>query len=209
MKRSPRLALAGLAFSGAALAQSDLPAKYNMYLGAGSFQPSDRAAAREGLFNLDFGFGGRYSRHLAWEVGWVYYYQEIDTPAALGIRGLGSEEGTLTGEGFGGLVKLMQPVGAADIFVGAGLGSYASEVSASRINPLTLKVTTVARTDRSWGTQYVAGIDLRASPRFTWTVQYRRVVLDADFGPGIGVIDNGGGMWQLLLRGTFGSCDCQ
>ncbi|HKU46178.1 MAG TPA: outer membrane beta-barrel protein [Burkholderiales bacterium] len=202
-------ALACVTFSGTPRAQSDLPPSYNLYLGAGSFKPSDDAVARDGLFNLDFGFGGRYSRHLAWEVGWVYYYQDTNTPAALGIQGLGSDKGSLTGSGFGGLVKLVQPVGSADFYVGAGLGYYASELSASTINPLTFQIRSVDRRDKGWGTQYVAGMDLRASPRFTLGIQYRRVVLDADFGPGIGTIDNGGGMWQLLFRSTFGTCnDC-
>jgi hypothetical protein len=202
--------LAGLAFCGTPLAQDDIPAKRNLYIGAGNFKPNDGAFGRDGLFNLEAGFGWRYSRHLAWEIGWLYYYQETNTPAALGIQGLGSDEGSLTGSGFGGLVKLVQPVGSVDFFVGAGLGYYESELSASTINPFTFQVRTVDRRDKGWGSQYVAGADLRVWPRAALTVQYRRVVLDADFGPGIGVVDTGGGMWQLLFRATFGSCfDCR
>lgn len=206
------LLLAGLAFCAAAAAQEDVPAKANLYIGGGNFKPSDDAVLkrRDGEFSFDLGFGWRWSRHLAGEIGWLYYSQEADTPAALGIVGLGADKASLDSSGFGGLVKLVQPLGPADFFAGAGVGYYKSKLSASTINPLTFQTRTVSRSDDNWGYQYVAGVDLRASPNATWTIQYRRVVLDADFGPGIGVTKTGGWMWQILLRATFGQCpDCR
>jgi len=200
--------LAALAFSGATIAQDDVPGKANLYIGLGNFKPSDDAVLtrRDGEYSFDAGFGWRWSRHFAGEIGWLYYSQEADTPSALGIRGTGSDRASLTSSGFGGLVKLVQPVGSADFFAGAGLGYYESKLSASSINALTFQTRTVSRSDDNWGYQYVAGVDLRASPNATWTFQYRRVVLDADFGPGIGITKTGGWMWQILLRGTFGRC---
>jgi opacity protein-like surface antigen len=200
--------LAGLAFSGATIAQDYVPGKANLYIGAGNFKPSDDAVLtrRDGEFSFDLGFGWRWSRHFAGEIGWLYYGQEADTPSALGIRGTGSERASLDSSGIGGLVKFIQPVGFADFFAGAGMGYYSSKLSASTINPLTLQTRTVSRTDDNWGYQYVAGVDLRAARNVVWTIQYRRVILDADFGPGIGVTEAGGSMWQILLRVPFGSC---
>ena len=200
--------LACLAFCGAPAAQEDLPGKGSVFIGGGNFKPIDDQVLtrRDGEFNFDVGFGWRWSRRVAWEIDWLYFSQEADTPAALGIRGLGADRASVDSSGFGGLVKLMQPLGSADFFVAAGLGYYRSKLSASTFNPLTFQTRTVSRSDDNWGYQYAAGVDLRASPNLTWTVQYRRVVLDADFGPGIGVTKTGGWMWQILLRGTFGSC---
>ena len=204
----PAVLLACLAFSATAVARDDAPGKANLYIGGGNFKPSDdgKLTRRDGEYSFDAGFGWRWSRHFAGEIGWLYYSQEADTPPALGILGTGGDKASLTSSGFGGLVKLVQPVGPADFFAGAGLGYYESKLSASTINPFTFQTRTVSRSDNNWGYQYVAGVDLRASPNVVWTVQYRRVVLDADFGPGIGVTKTGGWMWQLLFRASFGAC---
>jgi opacity protein-like surface antigen len=206
--REVAVLLACLAFCSAPAAQDLVPAKANLYIGGGNFKPSDDGVLlrRDGEYSFDVGFGWRWSRHLAGEIGWLYFSQEADTPAALGIFGTGSDKASLSSSGFGGLVKLVQPVGSADFFAGAGVGHYESKLSASSINALTFQTRTVSRSDSNWGYQYVAGVDLRASPNVTWTFQYRRVVLDADFGPGIGVTKTGGWMWQILLRASFGSC---
>ncbi|HUQ24314.1 MAG TPA: outer membrane beta-barrel protein [Burkholderiales bacterium] len=202
------LLMACLTFCGAPAAQQDVPGRANVYVGAGNFKPSDDGvlSRRDGEFSVDLGFGWRWSRHFAGEIGWLYYSQEADTPPALGIRGLGSDRASLNSSGLGGLLKLVQPVGSADFFAGAGMGHYQSKLSASTFNALTFQTRTVSRSDNNWGYQYVAGVDLRASQNATWTFQYRRVVLDADFGPGIGITKTGGWMWQILLRGTFGKC---
>jgi hypothetical protein len=200
--------LAGLGLCGVSLAQDDVPPKANVYIGGGNFQPRDDATLtrRDGLFSFDVGIGWRLSRHFAGEIGWLYFSQEADTPAALGIAGIGSERASLDSSGFGGLVKFIQPLGSADFFAGAGAGYYESELSASTLNPVTLQTRTVSRSDDSWGYQYVAGVDLRASRNVIWTIQYRYVALEGDFGPGIGTVKVGGGMWQILLRVGFGSC---
>lgn len=204
-----RLALIFIAaLSCGARAEAPPHAAYDVHVGAGNFKPQDdgKMSRRDGEFNFDFGLGWRMSRHFGAEFGWLYYSQEADTPAALGIGGTGSDRAGISTSGFGTAVKLMQPIGSFDFFAGAGVGYYESKLSASSFNALTFQTRTVSRSDNNWGRQYLAGVDLRASKNAAWTFQYRHTVLDADFGPGIGTTKVGGRMWQLLFKGSFGDC---
>lgn len=202
------LVIASLAFS--ARATEDLPARGHLHFGAGSFKPSEdgELRGRDGTFSIDIGFGARHSRRLAWEIGYLYYHQSTDTPAALRamVAGTGSDQSGLSVSGLGGLAKLMQPAGPFDFYVGAGLGWYESELSASGVNFLSFRATSASRSDSSWGSQFVAGVDIRASSSSTWTFQYRRMVVNPNFGPGIGTVSAGGSMWQIFYRAGFGRC---
>jgi opacity protein-like surface antigen len=184
------------------------PAKANLYIGGGNFKPSDDGVLlrRDGEYSFDCRL--RLAMVAALGGGNRLAVLQPGGGHARGARhfGTGSDKASLSSSGFGGLVKLVQPVGSADFFAGAGVGHYESKLSASSINALTFQTRTVSRSDSNWGYQYVAGVDLRASPNVTWTFQYRRVVLDATSVPGIGVTKTGGWMWQILLRATFGSC---
>ena len=204
---SALILIASFAWDGAR-AEAPAHAAYDIHIGAGNFKPQDdgKLNRRDGEFSFDLGVGWRLSRHIAAELGWLYYSQEADTPAALGISGLGSEKASLSTSGFGTALKLVQPVGSFDFFAGAGAGHYESKLSASTFNPLTLQTRTVSRSDSNWGWQYLVGVDIRGSRRAAWTFQYRHVILEADFGPGIGTTKVGGRMLQLLFRGSFGEC---
>jgi Outer membrane protein beta-barrel domain len=205
------LLLTGLSLACASAAQDEVPAKANLFIGAGSFEPDEDSALsrRDGDFNFDVGFGWRLSRHFGWELGWLYYNQGTAPPAALRIGGTGSDEANLNTSGLNGMLKVLLPAGPFDFFAGAGLGYYKSELSVTGANFLTFQSRTVSRSDRGWAPQYLLGFDLRTSPRGALTLQYRRVDLEADFGPGIGYAKVGGRMWQLLFRAGFGPCtDC-
>ncbi len=205
-----RLWLALILIAPAAGARAEAPphAAFDVHVGAGNFKPKDdgNLSRRDGEFNFEFGGGWRISRHFAAEFGWLYYSQEADTPAALGIGGTGSDRAGITTSGFGTALKLVQPVGSFDFFAGAGVGNYKSKLSASSFNALTFQTRTVSRSDSGWGRQYLVGVDLRGSKNAVWTFQYRHVALEADFGPGIGSTQVGGRMWQLLFKGSFGDC---
>jgi hypothetical protein len=196
------LLLAWLAFCGAAIAQ-EAPPKGEVHFGLGNFRPADdhELPRRDGNFSFDLGFDWRHSRHL-------YYSQDADTPLALRsmLGGAGSDRATLSVSGLGGLLKIMQPVGPFEFYAGAGFGWYASRISASSISILTLQTRTVDRSDDLWGSQLVAGVNLRASPTSAWTIQYKRMVVNPNFGPGIGTVTAGGTMVQILYRAGFGRC---
>ncbi len=198
------------------LAQADLPAqtpasprlnKLDVYFGLGSFKPQSDAklTGRSGSYSLALGFGSRYSRHIAWEIEYLSYGQDVDTPAGLKKSApltSVSDNAHISTWGIGGIAKLVQPIGPFDAYAGAGLGYYSSELKAFKTT-LFFIPDEVKRKDRRFGTQFVAGIDLPYSDMSIWSVQYRKLILNADFGPDIGDVGVGGSMWQISYRKFF------
>jgi opacity protein-like surface antigen len=211
------LAVALLATGQLARAGNEDPGKGGFHLAVGSFKPftDEKLSGRSGNESFALGFAWRQSRHFVWEIEYLGYRQESDIPAALkptpALFTSWSGHASLTTQGFGGVAKLIQPLGPFDFYAGGGVGSYQSKLKVSGLkltSPFTAKSVDVSKSDNSYGSQIVAGIDLHVARTQRLGLEYRRVVINPNFGSEIGATTAGGRMWQLTYRAFFGSCQC-
>lgn len=202
-----------------ALALDDDPGKGGFYLSLGSFNPStdDKLSGRSGNPSYALGFAWRASRHFVWEIDYLGYSQEANIPPSFQPPRQPftswSGHATLNTSGFGGVVKAIQPLGPFDFYAGGGVGYYESTLKVTGVQAtglFTWKSVEVSKSDSGYGTQFVAGVDLHTARNQRLGVQYRRMVLNPNFGPEIGSTTAGGTMWQLTYRAFFGRCpDCR
>src|SRR5881394_1885940 len=188
-------ALAGLLLAAhPAAAQDDDPGKGGFYLGAGSFNPytDDKLSGRNGNYSYALGFAWRQSRHFVWELDYLGYSQHANIPPSMKPPPMWftswNDHATLSSRGFGGVLKLIQPLGPFDFYAGGGVGYYSSKLTVSGTkltSPFTAKSVEISKSDDGYGTQLVAGVDLHVAPAKRLGVQYRRMVLNPSFGPEI------------------------
>ena len=194
-----------------ALALDEDPGKWGINLGIGSFNPQtdSKLTGRSGNYSAALGASWRPWRQLAAEIEYLGYSQDVDIPASMKPRPSlfthWNDNATLSTTGYGGVLKLVQPLGPFDFYAGAGVGYYTSTLKVSAINTLTWKTSEISKSDRGYGTQLVVGADIHTARNHRLGVQYRRMVLNPSFGPEIGSTTAGGTMWQLTYRGFFGS----
>jgi len=220
MQRLTRNALAmlaaGLTFvAQSAIAQDDDPGKGGFYLAIGSFNPAtdDKLTGRSGTYSYALGFAWRQSRHFVWEIDYLGYSQDANIPPSMTPPPMWftswDSHATLRTSGYGAVLKLIQPLGPFDFYAGGGVGYYDSELKVSGVKWTSLfswKTVEVTRSDSGYGTQIVAGVDLHVARTQRLGVQYRKMILNPNFGPEIGGTAAGGAMWQLTYRAFFGSC---
>lgn len=213
---APAAVLAGLlSATQPALAQDDDPGKGGVNLRLGSFNPANdgKLTGRSGNFSYGLGFAWRQSRHFVWEIDYLGYSQDVNIPPSLkpapALFTSWNDHAKLSTSGFGGAVKLIQPLGPFDFYAGGGLGYYTSKLKVSGVKWVSLfkwEGVEVSKSDSGYGTQFVAGVDLHVARTQRLGVQYTRMVLNPNFGPEIGGVTAGGAMWQLTYRAYFGSC---
>lgn len=198
-----------------ALGEEEDPGKGGFHLGIGSFKPAtdDKLTGRSGNASYTLGFAWRQSRHLLWEIEYLGYSQDVNIPPSMQPPPTWftswDTHATLKTTGFGVVLKAIQPLGPFDFYAGGGVGSYTSKLTVSGMkltSPFTAKTVEVSKSDDSYGTQLVAGVDLHVARTQRLGVQYRRIVLNPSFGPEIGSTTAGGRMLQLTYRVFFGPC---
>lgn len=214
--RATALVFAGLlSASSPALAENEDPGKGGLYLGVGSFRPAtdDKLTGRSGNASYALGFAWRQSRHLLWELEYLGYSQDANIPPSMQPAPMWFTSwdtyATLKVSGYGVVLKAIQPLGPFDFYAGGGVGNYTSKLTVSGLkltSPFTAKSIEISRSDDSYGTQLVVGVDLHVARNQRLGVQYRKMVLNPSFGPEIGSVTASGTMWQLTYRAYFGSC---
>jgi len=200
-----------------ALADED-PGKGGVYLGVGSFRPAtdDKLTGRSGNASYALGFTWRQSRHFLWEIEYLGYSQDANIPPSMKPPPMWFTSwdtyATLKTTGYGVVLKGIQPLGPFDFYAGGGVGNYTSKLTVSGVkltSPFTAKHVEVSKSDDSYGTQLVAGVDLHVGRTARLGVQYRKMILNPSFGAEIGSVTASGTMWQVTYRAFFGSCpDC-
>ena len=210
MRRARALAVCLLLPAVALGQESAFVPSRGMYLGVTSFRPdADRQLARqEGHTGLLVGHTWRRSRHLAIDLSVLDTGQQANMPRverfpSASSSGRVDAHINVTGIALG--AKLIYPIGRFEPYAGAGVGYYASEISSwGTIVHLFLPSDFAKRSDSDVGTHVAIGLDYAISPTARLSLEYRRIALDANFGPEFGGKTKvGGGMTILAIRSVF------
>lgn len=206
-----RFALLAVLAPQALLAQEAAPATGRApFIGAGVMHPeADRQLSKQdGHPSFVAGMTWRYSRHLAFELDFMDTGQEAEMPtverSGLGTSGSRQRE-HINVDGIAGRMKLIYPAGKLEPYVGVGVGYYYAEISnLGTLTHLVLPSDFAKRTDKRAGGQLILGLDYKLAAGSTLGFEYRRLALDANFGPEFGGRTKvGGGMALLVYRGAL------
>jgi opacity protein-like surface antigen len=171
---------------------------------AGSFS-TERSTALEhqgGRYGFAVGIGGRRSANFAWEFEFLQTEQRADTPPGLISSGLffgTARKADISTFGFAGNVRLIYPLGGFEPYVGAGLGYFRTELTA--MQSVLGFPGEVRRSDSGLGTQWLAGLQYRSATRYLWGLQFRKLDLEAQFGPDVPGRAKIGGTLRMLYLG--------
>ena len=204
------LVVAGLVPS-VALGQEggDFPSR-GAYLGVTAMRPDadPQLTGQDGHVALAAGMVWRRSRHLAIDLGVLDTGQKANMPrversrtAPAGAR----NDAHINVDGIFLGVRLFYPLWKLDPYVGGGVGYYASEVSnLGALAHFVLPPDFSKRHDNRIGTHYLVGIEVPLSETARLVVEYRKLMLDANFGPEFGGKTKvGGNMTIVALRSVF------
>lgn len=172
-----------------------------MYFAAGRFSPANNSQFTNprGTFGAAVGGGGRFSPRLSWDVDLSFSRFSVDLPAGFS----GTPRATVETWGLGGIIKATLPLGPFEPYAGAGAGVYSSTLTARRPTSLTTNED-VKRNDEQIGVLFVAGIDLRTSPKGAIGFQWRKLDTKMQFAPEVaGKVNVGGSFGLLHLRANF------
>jgi opacity protein-like surface antigen len=182
-----------------------LEQKY-FYLFGGSFSPEkDRQLGDEnGKLTLGLGFGSRYSPHIAWEIEIPFHYRSANAPDLSSIfLTLTSGRADISTFGLAGNVRLIYPGDRFEPYLGGGFGLYYTNLEVTRFVvgfPGSFRTS-----DINVGLQMLAGVDYFYGEKGRSVgLQYRKLKLDANFGPEVpGSVKVGGDALLLNLRWSF------
>jgi len=139
--------------------------------------------------------GYRLSRNVALEIDGLFSSQKID---ALPTIPTTSGDTYLTSGGVGGVVKFILPLNRIELYAGAGLGVYNTQLHAEGSSY------DATQDDNNVGYQALLGGEYFISRRISVGLEYRILKLEADFSPTIpGTIDAGGEFLFATVRGHF------
>ncbi|MEJ2508360.1 MAG: outer membrane beta-barrel protein [Gammaproteobacteria bacterium] len=202
--------LMGLAVAGPTAAQPPGAGPWQHWywsVTAGSYRAEDnpgQLASPGSELALGVGVGYRYTRHLSLEVEVPLFYSRYDTPATVSPPPFGTidDRSSVNTAGIVGNVVLNTGGQRVRGFVGVGAGLYWSRFS---VGGQSFGLTgTYERDDSGFGSQWLAGVDLRVGRRSWLGLEYRRVNLTANFGQVTnGDIDLGGRFVLLAFRNGF------
>ena len=210
MKGNPLLALALLA-APPALAQApgeERVGRPYLYGGLGGVDPerNPQLANPSGQLALALGLGYRQSRYLAWEAELAHHSQRVDTPTNLQgpfffVNVSGRTELFTTGAAAS--ARLIYPGGRFEPYVGGGLGLYRSTLRVPA-EVFGISGSTFEKNDTELGLHVLAGADYHFGQRASVGLQYRKVQVDADFGPEIaGTVKAGAELLLAQFRFAF------
>jgi opacity protein-like surface antigen len=178
------------------------------YMSGGSFNPDGNSQLRNpsGQYGLALGFGSRRSRHVAWEVEFFNHAQRVDTPFSVPPAFLTTTQGRADIDSYGlaGNVRLINPLGRFEPYVGGGIGVYRTTLEVHRTF-LGLFSSDIKKSDSDIGLQLLAGVEYYFAEKGNSVgLQYRKLNLDAGFGPEVaGKVHVGGDFLFLTFRWNF------
>lgn len=197
------LTVAGfLLFSFPALSQAQVGENRagHWYIGGGlggfSEEDNPQITGQDPEFASFFSGGYRASPTVAVEATAMNWTQDFVTP---GTVPPGFDPRTdLSSFGVGALVKFILPLDSADLFAGAGLGLYVTNLHVDGSG------TEIDETDTDLGVQAVLGADVFILRNISVGLEYRWLKLQANFEPIIASeIDVGGHFFFATFRGYF------
>jgi opacity protein-like surface antigen len=202
------LVLAGLAAQPALGEEPGFP-RTRLHVGVTSMQPErDRQLAhQDGHVGLTAGVNWRRSRHLALELSLLETGQQAQMPRVerSGSAPPGSrQDAHINFDGLALGIRLICPIGKLEPYVGAGAGYYVAEISEfGSFSHLVLPSQLAKRQDNDVGTHYMVGVDYALSEATALELEYRRLNLEASFGPEFGGPTRiGGGIVTIAFRWT-------
>ena len=167
-------------------------------------QNNSQLSNQDGTAGFSISGGYRVAHNISVEVDTLFSHQDIDTPTTIPAPFVGAlnSRADLVTSGVGGLVKLILPMGRAELYAGAGLGLYNTRL---RVEGTVLNTFTEVREDDAGvGYQGLLGADFFVSRRISVGLEYRKFKLDADFGSLVpGKLDMGGDFFFATVRGHF------
>lgn len=173
-------------------------------LGGYSEEDNPQLANQDPGVALFFSSGYRLSRHVALEADFLGWTQDFSTPSSIAPGTISSADARtdLTTFGMAAVIKFYLPIGIVDLYAGGGLGVYATNLfvegtgsaSGAQIN----------QTDTDFGYQLQIGADVYVSNKISVGLEYRWLIIEANFEPQIaGNLDVGGQFLILNVRGHF------
>lgn len=200
------LVLAGLAVQPARGEEPGFP-RTSLHVGVGSMQPEpDRQLThQDGHVGFAAGVNWRRSRHLALELSLLESGQQAQMPRVerSGTAPPGSrQDAHINVDGLALGIKLIYPIGKLEPYVGAGAGYYVAEISEfGTFSHLVLPSQFAKRQDNAVGTHYMVGVGYALSEATALELEYRRLNLEASFGPEFGGPTRiGGGVATVAFR---------
>ena len=178
------------------------------YVSSGSFSPDGNPQLRNpsGQYGLALGFGSRHSRNIAWEIEFFDSLQRVDTPSSIPPAFLTTTEGRADIDSYGlaGNVRLIYPLGRFEPYLGGGIGVYRTTLEIQRAF-LGLLSSDIKKSDTDIGLQLLAGVEYHFGEKGNSVgLQYRKLKLDASFGPEVrGKVNVGGDFIFLTFRWSF------
>jgi opacity protein-like surface antigen len=187
--------------TGAAGAQAGERQAGRWYIGGGlgGFAEEDNAqiSGQDPEFATFFSGGYRASPNVAVEATAMHWGQDFTTPGTITLPGAAARTDLRT-FGVGGQVKFFLPLDRLDLFAGAGLGLYTTNLKVKGSS------SEIDENDTDLGIQGLLGVDVFVSSRISVGLEYRWLRLDANFEPHIGgAIDVGGHFFFATVRGYF------
>lgn len=169
--------------------------------GLGGFAEEDNSqiTGQDAEFATFFSGGYRASPNVAVEATAMHWGQDFATPPSISGSLTGAEARTdLYSFGVGGQVKFFLPLDSMDLFAGAGLGLYTTNLKVKGSSA------EIDENDTDLGVQGLLGVDVFVSNRISVGLEYRWLKLDANFEPHVGGdIDVGGHFFFATVRGYF------
>ena len=178
------------------------------YMSGGSFSPDGNSQLRNpsGQYGLALGFGSRFSPNVAWEIEFLNSLQRVDTPFSVQPAFLTTTEGRADIDTYGlaGNVRFIYPLGRFEPYLGGGIGFYRTtlEVQQAFLGFLSSEI---EKSDNGVGLQLLAGMEYHFGEKGNSVgLQYRKLKLDASFGPEVqGKVNVGGDFIFLTFRWSF------
>jgi opacity protein-like surface antigen len=197
------LALILAALPACVLAQPGESRAARWYIGGGlgGFSEEDNAqiSGQDAEYASFFSGGYRVAPNVAVEATAMHWAQDFATPSSISGSLPGAQARTdLQTFGVGGLVKFILPLDSVDVFAGAGVGLYTTNL---RVEGGTAEID---ENDTDLGLQAVVGADVFVTRRISVGLEYRWLKLDANFEPLIANdLDVGGQFFFATVRGYF------
>jgi len=168
-------------------------------LGGFAEEDNSQVTGQDAEFASFFTAGYRASPNVAVEATAMHWSQDFNTPASIsGILPGADARTDLWTFGLGAQVKFILPLDNVDLFAGAGLGLYTTNLNVEGTSAK------IDESDTDLGIQAVLGADVFVSNRVSVGLEYRWLKLDANFQPFIADdIDVGGHFFFATIRGYF------
>jgi opacity protein-like surface antigen len=164
-------------------------------VGAYNEDSNSQLQNQDGQFGAFLSGGYRLSPNVALEIDGLFSSQKIGRLPTIPTT---SGDTYLDSAGIGGVVKFILPLNQIELYAGAGLGVYNTQLHAEGSSY------DASQDDTNVGYQALLGAEYFISRKLSVGLEYRIFKLEADFGSTIpGTIDVGGDFLFATVRGHF------